>query len=147
MGAEWRSELDELHETQADLRHLHHELRADVAIMRASFHGLDHFVSYKALVASLVSVGVAFFAAANWVLNRVETKLDKVQAAYITKEQLADVLQERPPWLSEFSRELANAAVRPPLMADKQPAPEPVEHPRATPEQLKLIERLRRKTQ
>ena len=141
MGSEWRKELDELHETQADLRHLHHELRADVAIMRASFHGLDHFVSYKALVASLVSIGVAFFASANWVLSRVEARLDKAGANHVTKEQLTELLQTRPPWLAELHREIT----RPPELpttSERSPAPQ-----QATAEQLRLIERLRRKTQ
>jgi hypothetical protein len=144
LAAEFRAELDELHETQADLRELHRSLRSDVAVMRASFHGLDHFVSYKALVASLISVAAALFGASSWVLGRVESKLDAVQASYVSREQLAELIRERPPWVSELTRE-ALYAERP---RDDLPEPPPVvtAKPGATARQLQLIERLRRKT-
>lgn len=130
---------EDLREELSELRELVRELRSDIARYRVEQQGLEHFVSYKALFTLIAAVLALFGLVSGWIDSR------RAREDEALERNFKAALQERPPWLSEWTREVQEVQRhRPPLAPPEKPEPTIRQGP--TPEQLREVERLRRKT-
>jgi hypothetical protein len=127
--------MPELRDEIAELRELVRNLRTDVAVYRTEHQAREHFVSYKALWGMVAVLLAIFGLVTGWVdKRRADEDRRRDEQVQSMAKHFTEAMTVRPPWLSDWTKEMQAATQAPP------PKPGP------SPEDLREVERLRRLT-